>query len=134
LALIVEAKVQAVHSDETESQLKQYMLAMGCPVGLLATLSKIKIYYDQYVSAGEDSVQVVGEYASPPEWAVLFERHQSTRGAGAGFEDVVRGWLEGLATESGLLSLPAGLRRGVEEFLIPALNQGTVRAAHPRSA
>jgi len=121
--LVVEAKPRAAHLAETESQLKQYMLAMACPVGLLATPQAIRIYHDQYLSATEESVRLVGEYAAPPEW---------TSWGGVAFDDIVREWLERLTTESGLRSLPADLRRAVEEHLVPLLNQGVMRAAGPR--
>jgi hypothetical protein len=134
LVLVVEVKARAVRLAETESQLKEYMLAMRCPVGLLATPSQIRLYYDQYLSASENSVQLVGEYAAPSPWAAWFGKSLSVPNAGMSFEDAVRGWLEGLATESSLRSLPPDLRRAAEAFLIPALNQGRVRAAHLRRA
>jgi hypothetical protein len=131
--LVVEAKPRAVHLAETESQLKQYMLAMACPVGLLATPKAIRIYHDQYLSATEESVRLVGEYSAPPEWASWQVQTGRGRG-GVAFDDVVREWLERLTIEPGLRSLPADLRRAVEEHLVPLLNQGVMRAAGPRRA
>jgi hypothetical protein len=127
--LVVEAKPRAIHLPEAESQLKQYMLAMACPEGLLATPKTIRIYHDQYESPSEDSVRLVGEYSAPPEWGAW----QAGNG-GAAFDDVVREWLERLTTQQGLRALPAGLRRAVEEHLVPVLNQGVMRAAGPRRA
>jgi hypothetical protein len=131
--LVVEAKLHPVPLVETERQLKQYMLAMRCPVGLLATPKKIRLYYDQYLSATEDSVKLVGEYAAPSDWAAWQQRPGSAQ-VGAGFEDAVRKWLEGLSTESALRSSSPDVRQAAEEYLIPALNQGVVRAARPRKA
>jgi len=131
--LVVELKREPTHLAETESQLRQYMLAMRCPVGLLATPRTLRIYCDQYISATEDSVKLIGEYAAPDDWALLDGR-RNAKDAGVAFEDVVRAWLEGLSTEPGFRSLPPDLREAAEHYLVPALNQGAVRAAHPRAA
>jgi hypothetical protein len=133
LVMVVEVKRCLTHLAETESQLREYMLAMRCPFGLLATPKTLRLYHDQYLSASEDSVKLVGVYAAPPDWAIWEYRQNSTQ-TGGGFEDAVQGWLERLKTESGLRLLPPDFREAVEHYLIPALNQGAVRAAHPRAA
>jgi hypothetical protein len=117
LLLVVDAKLRPTDLADTHSQLKQYMLAMRCPVGLLPTPDKIRICHDRYLSATEESVELIGEYPAPAEWDVWREQSASPRFASA-FEDAVRNWLEGLSTESGLWSLP---------------NQGIVWAARPRT-
>ena len=103
--LVVEVKRYPTQLAETESQLRQYMLAMRCPVGLLATPRTLRLYNDQYLSATEESVKLVGEYAAPSEWAMWEGR--SAAQTGTGFEDVVRGWLEGLTTEWGFATVVA---------------------------
>ena len=92
LVLVVEAKLHPVALVETERQLKLLLLAMRCPVGLLATPKKIRLYYDQYLSATEDSVKLVGEYAAPLDWAA-WQQGPGSAQVGAGFEDAVRNWL-----------------------------------------
>ncbi len=135
LALVVETKLHSRFLSETEGELKQYMLGMQCPVGLVTTPRTIRLYHDQYLSASEESVELVGEYSAPPDW-VVWQEHTGfvQNGAGVAFEDAVRVWLEGLTTEWGLRSLSPELRQAVEWYLIPALNQGVLRAAHPRRA
>jgi hypothetical protein len=133
LVMVVEVKMCLTHLAETESQLREYMLAMRCPVGLLATPKTLRLYDDQYLSASEDSVKLIGEYAAPPDWAIWEHRREGAQARG-GFEDAVQGWLERLKTESGLRSLPPDFREAAEQYLVPALNQGAVRAAHPRAA
>jgi hypothetical protein len=44
LILVVEAKRSLTQLAETESQLRQYMLAMHCPLGLLATVKTLRLY------------------------------------------------------------------------------------------
>jgi len=133
LVLVVEAKQSLTRLADTESQLRQYMLAMRCPVGLLATVKALRLYYDQYLSAGEDSVKLIGDYPAPSVWA-KFEDRNGAPEAAAGFEDVVRAWLEDLTTESGLRTLSRELREAAELYLLLVLNQGSLRAAHPRAA
>jgi hypothetical protein len=125
--LIVDARSRSTHLAEVESQLKEYMLEIGCPLGLLATPSIIRLYHDEYLPADEESVKLVGEYPAPAEWAVWEKR------VGTGFESVVLNWLESLVTESVLRSLPDDFRRTVEWYLWPVLDRGDVRAARPWS-
>lgn len=157
--LIVEAKLHPEFPG-TESQLKQYMMGMNCPLGLLATPKILRLYRDEYLSDTEESVKVVGEYAAPSEWAKWQEvmgsevepdsegavsRYRNTHGydwrkremaaeAEADFEDAVRAWLEGLTTEAGLRSLAPDFRREAVYYLVPILNQGELRGARPRRA
>lgn len=155
--LIVEAKLHPTFP-ETESQLKQYMIEMKCPLGLLATPKTVRLYQDEYLSDSEESVKLVSECAAPSVWAQWQEapgtevvpgydgavrrygnayaydwRKRETL-AGAEFEDAVRDWLKGLTTESGLRSLPADFRREAEYYLVPVLNRGELRGIHPRRA
>src|SRR5258708_373590 len=90
--LVVEAKQTPGDVSKTERQLKQYMLEMRCPVGMLATPHTIRLYHDEYLSATEDSIRLVGEYAAPVEWFFAKDARDSQR-VGADFEDAVRHWL-----------------------------------------
>ncbi len=130
LLLVVEAKLHLADPAQTELQLKHYMIWMRCPVGLLVTPDRIRIYRNRYLSDSEESVSLVGEFTAPADWSWL-ERSASLH-ARPSFEDHVRGWLEGLAGESARKSLPNDLRNAVDQYLLPVLNQGIVRAAGPR--
>jgi hypothetical protein len=130
--LIVDVKLRVVDLTATESQLKQYMLGMRCPCGLLATPDKLRIYYDRFLSATEDSIERVGEFAAPREWSSWRSTPDSERAA-LGFEDTVRNWLEGLGADSELRSVPVEFRDAAERYLLPVLNHGVLRAAGPRS-
>jgi hypothetical protein len=128
MELVVDARSRSTHLAEVESQLREYMLEIGCPLGLLATPRIIRLYHDEYLPADEESVKLVGEYPAPAEWAAWEKR------VGAGFESVVLHWLERLVSESGLRSLPPEFRRAVQRYLWPVLDSGDVRAARPWSA
>src|SRR5437868_6137554 len=70
LELVVETRLRQGHLGETETQLKEYMIDMSCSVGLLVSPGEIRLYHDTYVSDEPDSVDLVGTYPAPKEWAV----------------------------------------------------------------
>ncbi len=49
IALIAEVKTSPLSIDESERQLKNYMAAIGSPVGILVTPEHLRIYHDQYL-------------------------------------------------------------------------------------
>ena len=50
VSLVVEAKLTMPNLERTEEQLKQYMVGMQCPVGLLITPERMWLYRDSYTS------------------------------------------------------------------------------------
>ena len=129
-ALVVEAKMNLQDLEGTEQQLKMYMSATLCPVGLIVTPTQLRLYRNRFLSSSEDSIELVG----------AFDVHDVLhyRRAGDGHEDAfefegfVQAWLETLGSEAGLQGLPAELRRAVRWYIFPAVTQGVVQAAHPR--
>src|SRR3989442_3526623 len=81
ITLVIEAKVTLPNLERTEEDLKQYMVRMQCPIGLLITPERMWLYRDSYTTRSPQSVQRVGEFNSkllwqqpPPSQAVPFER------------------------------------------------------------
>ncbi len=132
IALVVEVKANVRDLENSERQLKRFMVAMQCPVGLLVTPQRLWLYRDRYLSSSEDSIERVGEFLI--EDILDFEQSGGGGKDELAFERLVQSWLEGLGTESGLHELPVELRRAVELYIAPAISQGTVRAGHPRSS
>jgi hypothetical protein len=130
IAMVVEVKKDLRDLDSSERQLKRFMSTMRCPVGLLVTPRLLRLYHDQYTLSSEDSVALVGEFDVSN--ILHFEPADKGRQNGFDLERVVQSWLESLATESGLSELPADLRRAALFYIVPAISQGSVRAAHPR--
>jgi len=64
VGLVGEAKGATANLDESALQLKQYMLRMGCPVGIILTPKVLRIYKNQFLGQAEDSIQVVGDFPS----------------------------------------------------------------------
>lgn len=125
VTLVIEAKVHLPNLDRTEAELKQYMVDMQCPIGMLVTPERIWLYRDTYTTQAPDSVQRIGEYnikslwrEPPPTEGILFEAFVQRR-------------LEDLA-KAPAQELPSDLRDALREYILPAITTGNVRAAHPR--
>ena len=125
VALVVEAKTHLPNLARTEDALKEYMIGMQCPVGLLVTPERLWIYRDAYLDRSPQSIKRIGEYATIPLW------REAPPTEPRRFEVFVQRWLERLPEEP-TSSLPAGLGEALREYVIPAVNQGEVRAAQPR--
>jgi hypothetical protein len=130
ITLVVEAKTCLHDPESAELQLKRYMTGTLCPVGLIAKPQQLRLYRNQYASSPEDSIELVGTF----EIDDLLDFGHSGPGGGdaSEFERRVQAWLEGLGSEAGLQNLPAELRRAVKWYILPAVTQGVVQAAHPR--
>lgn len=125
ITLVAEAKVYLPNLERTEEELKQYMVGMQCPIGLLITPERMWIYRDSYTTRSPQSVQRVGEFNVRPLW------RQPPPSEAAGFEVFVQRWLEDLASEPAGQA-PKELRVALQDYVLPALADGDVRAAHPR--
>lgn len=125
VSLVVEAKTTVPDLERTEDQLKQYMVLMQCPTGLLVTPDRMWVYRDFYTSPSSQSVRRVGEFNLRPLW------DQSPPANAARFETFVQHWLVELANQP-TEKLPPDLRTAIREYILPAVTTGDVRAAHPR--
>ena len=101
------------------------MIGMQCPTGLLITPQHMWVYRDLYTARSPESIQRIGEFDTkdlwrqpPPTEAMLFEAF-------------VQQWLERLAQQPAQ-DLPRNVRETLWEYVIPAVRNGDVRAAHPR--
>ena len=123
--MVIEAKVTVNDLPRTEEALKQYMVAMQYPFGLLITPEKGWVYRDYYSSLSPASVKQVEEFDSTLLWRQQPPRQRLE------FEAFVQQWIEDLAdypTES----LPPELKDIVQGYVLPAIAGGEVKAAHPR--
>jgi hypothetical protein len=124
VSLVVEAKVTLPNLERTEEGLKQYMVGMQCPVGILITPERMWLYRDSYTSRSPESVEFFGEFNLESLW----QQPPPSQGA---FETFVQLWLEDLAWQP-IKELPDPLREALREYVLPAVTNGDVRAAHPR--
>jgi hypothetical protein len=125
MALVVEVKIRIVNLDRTEAELKQYMVQMQCPVGLLVTPERLLLYRDAYTARAPQSIQRVGDFNAAPLW------DQPPPAQPEQFERFVQDWLENLP-QTTPTSVPSDLRDALREYILPAIATGDVRAAHPR--
>lgn len=126
ITLVVEAKVTLRNLPHTEQELKQYMVQMRCPIGLLITPEHMWVYRDFYTFDSAQSVRRVGEFDVAKLW------HQKPPAQGAAFEAFVQQWLEDLVAEYPNPELPKELNEALGEYILPAVATGDMRAAHVR--
>ena len=123
--LVVEAKTNLPNLRNSEEQLKRYMIGMQCPTGVLITPEHMWVYRDLYTARSPESIQQIGEFDTGDMW------RQSPPTEATAFEAFVQQWLERLSHEP-TQDLPQNIRETVSEYLVPAITNGNVRAAHPR--
>lgn len=127
IILIVETQLAIKNLQETESQLKRYMLHVGCPVGLVVTPDKLRIYKDQYLSSSLDSVRRVAEFDISK---VLNFRSQDPQIEEREFllEQRVQEWLEKLPANLDLPQYEPSLKDALRWHVLPAIFEGTIQA------
>lgn len=137
VALVVEVKLAIGDLAAAEYHIKRYMVRNRCPTGMIITPEAARIYRDTFTGHDEESIERISEF---PMEGVLHAEMASSIGTipepqrrAFQMEDAVQAWLEGLTGGSSVAALPGGLREAVEEHVVPALEQGEVRAAGPRS-
>ena len=125
VALVVEAKPELPDLANSEQQLKRYMSGMQCPTGVVVTPERIWLYRDRYTTRSPASIQRVAEFDTKGIW------RQPPPTDPLMFEAFVQQWLEQLVDYPSQ-DLPPNIKDALDEFVIPALANGDVRAAHPR--
>jgi len=125
VTLVVDVKTTLPDPTETELGLKKYMYMRPCSTGLLITPDRLWLYEDRYTSRSPESVELVGKFDLEHVWEDPPPK-QETR-----FETFVQRWLEDLSRHQAE-HLPKDLRNAVREYILPAVEHGEIRAAHPR--
>jgi hypothetical protein len=103
-------------------QLKRYMRATNCSVGLLVTSDRTWVLYDTFEDYTDKSLQVAGEFSTD----VIFS------GSREPFTEhtlalAVQGWLERLSTSyPSALPEDPGARKLIERIIVPAVVEGRV--------
>ena len=67
VTLVVEANVALPNLECAEEDLKQYMVSMQCPTGILITPSRMWLYRDSYATRSPQSIRV-GEFSLARVW------------------------------------------------------------------
>jgi hypothetical protein len=124
--LVVEAKLRTADLQSAEHQLKNFMLQMRCPLGLLISPQRLRVYVDRFTSDSEDSIEQFGDF----DIAGLVKFHSTETRARdeVAFENAVQAWLEGLSVDARQANDPK-LREVINHYILPAVETGVVRAA-----
>lgn len=130
--LVVEAKLQTPNLPETERQLKDFMLQVRCPLGLIVSPKRLWVYLDRFTSYSEDSIERIGEFDITG--MIKFNLpYQPSTGVGVIFENAVQAWLEDLSnTVTRGQVKDHKLLQIISHYILPAVETGVVRAAGPR--
>lgn len=127
--LVVEAKLRTSELQSAEHQLKNFMLQMRCPLGLLVSPQRLWVYLDRFTSDSEDSIERLGDF----DITGLVKFRSTDASDGAAFEDAVQAWLENLsASVMGRQPQDPKLLEIINHYILPAVESGVVRAAGPR--
>jgi len=112
--LVVEAKLKPRDLRETERQLKNFMLQLRCPLGLVVSPERLWVYFEFNIEG-------------------LIKFHLPSTGGGVAFENAVQAWLEDLSNDTARSQVhDPKLREIVNHYILPAIETGIVRAAGPR--
>jgi hypothetical protein len=93
IALVAEAKGVTVSLEQAALPLKEYMLRMSCPVGIIFTPRVLRIYKDRFLGRTQDSIELVGDFPS----GELFRERRPVEGAESAVESALVKWLDNLA-------------------------------------
>ena len=127
--LVVEAKLETPNPREIEHQLKNFMLQLRCPLGLLVSPKRLWVYLDRFTSYSEESIELLGEFNIKG----LIKFHLPATGGGVAFENAVQAWLEDLSNDTARSQVQdPKLREIINHYILPAVETGIVRAAGPR--
>jgi hypothetical protein len=127
--LVVEAKLRIPDLSGTEHQLKNFMLQLRCPLGLLISPQRLLVYVDRFTSDSEDSIERIGDF----DVTGVVKVPPSAVGDAVAFENAVQAWLEELSSTStrDRVKDPKFLEI-INHYILPAVETGVVRAAGPR--
>jgi hypothetical protein len=127
--LVVEAKLRTADLQGAEHQLKNFMLQMSCPLGLLVSPQRLWVYLDRFTSYSEDSIERLGDF----DITGLVRLKPADASDAVAFENAIQAWLENLS-DNVIRKPPADpkLRDVINHYLLPAVETGVVRAAGPR--
>jgi hypothetical protein len=132
--LVVEAKLVSGKDEAAEMALKRTMMRMRAPTGILVTRDKISVFRESFTDYTEASIREVDGSIPTDKCPDLQPFATGFNRDPVAFEDAVQHWLDGLRYRliNGFTHGEDGNRLLVEHVL-PALLQGEVRAAGPRS-
>jgi hypothetical protein len=120
--LVVEVKV-GENLDAATDRVADYMRRVGASVGIVINQATIRILRETF--RGRPSIRVIGDF--PTALAPSLR----TSGDESDFEDGVQLWLESLRHARTATAEP--LSSALVEHVLPAIADGTVRAAGPRT-
>lgn len=118
--LVVELKAGDARSDEVIEQIKHYMVARRCPIGLLITPTDAWLLRDTYETSGIEAIREEGPYSTTELLGLT-----AVPATGPALALAVEVWLESLTSGSASV-LGERLRHDLSPYLLPAVTEGRV--------
>lgn len=118
--LVVELKRRDVDHEAVMPQIKAYMAARHCPIGLLITPTQTWLLRDTYEGSGADAIQETGPHSTAELLGL-----ETVPDDEQGLALEVERWLESM-TSGSADAICEDLRRDLSPYLLPAVTEGRV--------
>jgi hypothetical protein len=118
--LVVEVKRPEVDREAVLAQMKAYMAARHCPIGLLVTSTETWLLRDTYEGSRTDAIRAEGPYSTTELLGLDIVPEDEQR-----LELEVERWLEGL-TSGSADAIRENVRGDLSPYLLPAVTEGRV--------
>jgi hypothetical protein len=131
ILVAVEAKTDETQFEDAAKQIRYYLSRMSRPLGLIVFPARVWVFRNTYSGLDESAVQQLGPFELPKD---LWEPTSYSPGSSeARFEEAVQDWLERLATAHDTGKNSSEFQSILEQWVLPSLTSGVVRAAGPRT-
>lgn len=130
--IAVEAKTNENQFRRLANDIRDYLLRMSCPVGLMVFPKTIWLYLNTYTGPDRTTIQELGPYhlrrATWDSAGINYDEQPHY------FEAQVQSWLEEISDKQSVPGAPPEMQTAFEAYVLPNLSFGVIRAAGPRSA
>jgi hypothetical protein len=126
VTLVGEVKREGTNLDEASKPLRNYMLRMRCPVGIILTPRILRIYKDRFIGQTEASIEMIGDFPGKE----LLKTRSANRSEHA-IESALVQWLDELAHTGQVYVSDLKLKSAIDDYILPAVSGGVVSIAHP---
>ncbi len=127
VTLVAEAKSSGANLEEAARPLKQYMIRMRCPVGIIFTPAVLRIYKDMFLARSEESIERIGDFPGED----LLKIAPSSNTEQSLMELILVRWLDELAHTGNVRVRDPKFKSAIDEYILPAVSGGLVSIAHP---
>lgn len=135
LAGEIKSSLNKKNVQAASRQLREYMVGMNCSTGFLISPIRLVLFRDNFYLQGIESIEQIADLNLAGTF-LQFERisrtHSSiTQVKEREFHKSVFAWLDTLLEDQCGMAASSDLNKYLRDYIIPALEQGELRAAKP---